>query len=66
LQNPSTAKKAAISRFLEDGWVEIDNNAAENALRTVELGGKYLFCGTNTGGINHHYPASGRVMVRIL
>ena len=41
----------ALTRFLEDGAVEIDNNAAERALRVVALGRKnYLFAGSNRGG----------------
>ena len=38
-------------RFCEDGRVEIDNNAAERALRTVAIGRKnYLFAGADSGG----------------
>ncbi|WP_137413464.1 transposase domain-containing protein, partial [Escherichia coli] len=34
-----------------DGWVEIDNNIAENALRAVSLGRKnFLFFGSDHGG----------------
>jgi transposase len=34
-----------------DGRIEIDNNAAERALRAVALGRKnYLFCGSDSGG----------------
>ncbi len=41
----------ALTRYLHDGAVEIDNNAAERALRTVALGRKnYLFAGSNRGG----------------
>jgi transposase len=41
----------AFTRYCEDGRVEIDNNAAERALRTVALGRKnYLFCGSDAGG----------------
>lgn len=41
----------ALCCFLEDGWVEIDNNLAENALRAVALGRKnYMFFGSDTGG----------------
>ena len=41
----------ALNRYLEDGEVEIDNNAAERALRVVALGRKnYLFAGSNAGG----------------
>ena len=41
----------ALSRFLEDGRIEIDNNAAERAIRGVALGRKnYLFAGSDSGG----------------
>jgi transposase len=38
-------------RFCDDGSIEIDNNAAERALRAVALGRKnYLFAGSDGGG----------------
>ena len=41
----------ALTRYLEDGRIEIDNNAAERALRGVALGRKnYLFLGSDAGG----------------
>ena len=41
----------ALTRYLEDGRIEIDNNAAERALRGVTLGRKnYLFLGSDAGG----------------
>jgi transposase len=41
----------ALLRFCEDGRVEMDNNAAERALRAVALGRKnYLFAGSDSGG----------------
>ena len=41
---------AALTRYCEDGRVEIDNNAAERALRVVALGRKnYLFAGSDPG-----------------
>jgi transposase len=41
----------ALVRFCEDGSIEIDNNAAERALRAVVLGRKnYLFAGSDAGG----------------
>jgi transposase len=41
----------ALTRYLDDGSIEIDNSAAERALRTVALGRKnYLFAGSDTGG----------------
>jgi len=42
---------AALTRYCDDGRLEIDNNAAERALRAVALGRKnYLFAGSNAGG----------------
>lgn len=41
----------ALSRYLDDGRIEIDNNAAERAIRPVTLGRKnWLFAGSNDGG----------------
>ena len=41
----------ALVRYLEDGHIEIDNNAAERSLRGVALGRKnYLFAGSDVGG----------------
>jgi transposase len=41
----------ALTRYCDDGRVEIDNNAAERALRAVALGRKnYLFAGADCGG----------------
>lgn len=41
----------ALSRYVDDGRLEIDNNAAERALRAVALGRKnYLFAGSDQGG----------------
>src|ERR1017187_4938214 len=41
----------ALVRYCEDGRIEIDNNAAERALRAVALGRKnYLFAGSDAGG----------------
>lgn len=42
---------AALMRYCDDGRLEIDNNAAERALRAVALGRKnYLFAGSDAGG----------------
>jgi len=42
---------AALTRYCGDGELEIDNNAAERALRTVAIGRKnYLFAGSDAGG----------------
>src|SRR5665213_1943070 len=41
----------ALVRYVDDGRIEIDNNAAERSLRTVALGRKnYLFAGSDAGG----------------
>jgi transposase len=41
----------ALVRYVDDGRLEIDNNAAERALRVVALGRKnYLFAGSDAGG----------------
>ena len=41
----------ALLRYVDDGRLEIDNNAAERALRVVALGRKnYLFAGSDRGG----------------
>jgi transposase len=41
----------ALSRFVDDGHIEMDNNAAERSLRGVALGRKnYLFAGSDKGG----------------
>jgi transposase len=40
-----------LIRYCDDGRLEIDNNAAERALRAVALGRKnYLFAGSDNGG----------------
>ena len=41
----------ALKRYVEDGALEADNNAGENALRPIALGRKnYLFVGSEHGG----------------
>ena len=41
----------ALTRYCEDGLIEIDNNAAERSLRPIALGRKnYLFAGSDAGG----------------
>ena len=43
--------EVALRRFLDNGNIEIDNNAAERALRSVAVGRKnWLFAGSNKGG----------------
>ena len=41
----------ALTRYLDDGRLEISNNAAERAIRPLALGRKnYLFAGSDAGG----------------
>ena len=41
----------ALGRYCDDGRIEIDNNAAERALRSVAVGRKnFLFAGSDAGG----------------
>jgi transposase len=41
----------ALTRYIDDGMLEIDNSAAERALRAVALGRKnFLFVGSDSGG----------------
>jgi hypothetical protein len=41
----------ALTRYTEAGFLAIDNNASERALRAVALGRKnYLFAGSDAGG----------------
>lgn len=50
---PSAALKRwpALTRYVGDGRIEIDNNPAERALRTVAIGRKnYLFASSDAGG----------------
>ena len=43
--------RAALSRYAEAGFLQIDNNASERALRAVAVGRKnYLFAGSDAGG----------------
>jgi transposase len=42
----------ALTRYCDDGALEIDNSAAERALRGVALGRRnYLFAGADSGGV---------------
>ena len=43
---------AALTRYIDDGRLEISNNAAENQIRPVALGRKnWLFAGSDSGGV---------------
>jgi transposase len=45
------ARWAALCRFLDDGRIELDNNAVERAIRPIALGRKnHLFAGSDGGG----------------
>jgi hypothetical protein len=45
------ARWPALTRYLDDGRLEIDTNAAERAIRPLALGRKnYLFAGSDAGG----------------
>ena len=47
----SLVRWAALSRYVNDGRIEIDNSAAERAIRGIALGrGNYLFMGSDEGG----------------
>ena len=49
--NYALNNEIALKRFLNDGKIEIDNNAAERAMRSIALGRKnYLFAGSDAGG----------------
>ena len=41
----------ALNEYCRNGWVELDNNLCENALRVVALGRRnYMFFGSDGGG----------------
>lgn len=41
----------ALTRYVDDGRLEIDNNAAERSLRSIAVGRKnWLFAGSDQGG----------------
>ena len=45
------ARWTALTRYVDDGRIEIDNNAAERAIRALVLGRRnYLFAGSDAGG----------------
>jgi len=49
--NYALGRWPALIRYCDDGLLEIDNNAAERALRAVALGRKnFLFAGSDSGG----------------
>ena len=49
--NYAMNNQIALMRFLENGRIEIDNNAAERAMRSIALGRKnWMFAGSDQGG----------------
>ncbi|KAF0129134.1 MAG: transposase [Methylocystaceae bacterium] len=47
----ATSRWTALTRYIEDGHLEMSNNAAERAIRPLTLGRKnYLFAGSDEGG----------------
>jgi hypothetical protein len=44
------ARWEALGRYCDDGRSEIDNNAAERALRCVAIGRNFMFAGSDGGG----------------
>ena len=47
----SLVRWAALTRYVDDGRIEIDNSAAERGVRGIALGrGNYLFMGSDEGG----------------
>jgi transposase len=47
----ATSRWEALGRFIDDGTIEIDNNAAERSIRPIALGRKnWLFAGSDKGG----------------
>jgi transposase len=44
-------RREALTRFVTDGRLEVDNNIAENAMRKIALGRRnFLFAGSDSGG----------------
>jgi hypothetical protein len=47
----SLSRWRALTRYIDNGLIEIDNSSAERALRAVALGRRnYLFAGADSGG----------------
>lgn len=48
----ATNNRIALERFLDDGRIDIDNNIAERAMRSIAVGRKnWMFAGSDLGGI---------------
>ena len=53
------ARWPALTRFLEDGRIELDNNTVERAIRPIALGRKnHLFAGSDGGAARWAVVAS--------
>ena len=51
MPSDATSRWDALTRFADDGRLEMSNNAAERAIRPIALGRKnYLFAGSDAGG----------------
>ena len=51
----------ALMRYCDDGAIEIDNSAAERALRGIAIGRRnYLFAGADSGGARGRYLLDDR------
>src|SRR5262245_13143160 len=51
LAGHALGNRTALTRYTEAGFLQIDNNASERALRAVAVGRKnYLFAGSDAGG----------------
>ena len=61
------ARWPALTRFLEDGRIELDNNPVERAIRPIALGRKnHLFAGSDGGGVRWAITVTTVTMVAIV
>ncbi len=52
---------ASFTRYMDDGRIDISNNAAEHAIRPLELGAKnWLFAGSDAGGARRSHLHADR------
>jgi hypothetical protein len=63
--------KAALLRYVEQGFLEIDNNASERGEKTIAIGRRnWLFFGSEAGGgpvqLDRDLPTAGRRAVGLL
>ena len=51
LGGPECLQQSPLSRYIDEGVAEIDNNIAERAIRPVAIGRKnWIFAGSKAGG----------------